>query len=52
MNGLTFQLFYYFFLFEKIQETKVKLVFLLHMLVELKLILMLLMRQTICEGCG
>jgi hypothetical protein len=42
---------YFFFLLENIQETKVKLIFLLFMLVELKLILMLLMFQPICEGC-
>jgi len=43
--------FFFLFLLGKIQQTKVKLVFLLLMLVELKLILMLLMFQPICEGC-
>jgi len=37
---------------KKIKQTKVKLVFLLLMLVELKLISMLLMPQTICEDVG
>jgi len=41
----------FFFLAWKIQQTKVKLIFLLLMLLELKLILMLLMLQPICERC-
>jgi hypothetical protein len=39
------------FLAQKMQQTKVKLIFLILMLVELKLISMLLMLQPICEGC-
>jgi hypothetical protein len=50
-NGLTFQLFFSVFLLEKIQQTKIKLVFMLFMLVEVKLISMLLMPQPICERC-
>jgi hypothetical protein len=44
---------YYFslLLFAKIQQTTIKLIFLLLILVELKLILMLLMPQPICERC-
>jgi hypothetical protein len=42
---------FFLLLLEKIQQTKFKLIFLLFMLVELKLILMLLMFQPICEGC-
>jgi len=39
------------FLLRKIQQKKIKLIFLIFMLVELKLISMLLMLQAICEGC-
>jgi hypothetical protein len=42
---------FFLFLLEKIQQTKVKLVFSLLMLIELKLISTLLMPQPICEGC-
>jgi hypothetical protein len=43
---------FFLFPFKKIQQTEIKLIFQLCMLVDLKLILMLLMPQTICEKCG